>query len=282
MAEKFMDFVQKYNPYHDAKGRFTNGGKASFFSIPKNKELASRLKEKEKKRINGLSSGHEINSDSKKENGSIDNSVSIDRNKCRRFKNREEGIAYGDKQAKKDGLNENQTENLIYYTGKGYLSVNKYLRGNGSVEKDEIPKAKQCVKNLSDSIKKVKTEEDMIVYRGISPSALGLQNDKEYKELVGKTVRDKGFMSSSISSDMANNFAEKKIIGGKIVHGAVFEIAVPQGTNGVFADGRSNLEGECEFIMQKNSGIKIVDVKVSRVGKPTVIMAEYVGAEYGK
>ena len=47
---RYLEAIQKFNPYHDSKGRFTSGNSAISFSLPKDQKQADKWKQKEGER----------------------------------------------------------------------------------------------------------------------------------------------------------------------------------------------------------------------------------------
>jgi hypothetical protein len=57
MAFSFYDMILKYNPYHDARGRFTSGSGAASFSLGGSKTQRERAVARETERTAGMSGG---------------------------------------------------------------------------------------------------------------------------------------------------------------------------------------------------------------------------------
>lgn len=56
---RYLEAIQKFNPYHDSKGRFTSGNSAVSFSLPKDKKQADKWKQKEGERARNVARENE-------------------------------------------------------------------------------------------------------------------------------------------------------------------------------------------------------------------------------
>jgi hypothetical protein len=169
-----------------------------------------------------------------------------------------------DKWAK--GLSPTERNSMLDYQSNSwdgrktdYTQINGYLRGE---TKRPTKATKQAVDGLDSSLDKSSVPEDTIVYRGLHPSVLGGKPES----LIGKTIQDKGYVSTSLSRDVSKNFSNDTIA----------EIRVPKGAKGGYMDSVNKPEGqpEYELLLPRNSEFRVVSVEKS--GKITNVVMELV------
>ena len=64
---------------------------------------------------------------------------------------------------------------------------------------------------------------------------------------IGESIYDSGYMSTSLSDDRASQF------GGQLM-----EIRVPAGSNALFLNGYSDVEGELEVLFGRDTELSVV------------------------
>ena len=97
-------------------------------------------------------------------------------------------------------------------------------------------------------IARSKLSEPMIVHRGSGPELLGGLTDPQeiMKQFGGKTVRDKGFTSTST------------VIGSDFKGAIHYKITVPAGKGrGGFLEPMSHFPRENEFLIKRNAGFVV-------------------------
>lgn len=124
------------------------------------------------------------------------------------------------------------------YTGSAYHEINSSLRGG---------RTHSSVKFMDRAMYEV--TEDFSVTRGMGTEGFGLGyiGDDAVKQLVGKTIADKGFLSTSTNP----------IFGG----GVRLNIEVPKGARGHWAKPISIHSSENEFIMARGTRMTILGVE---------------------
>ena len=126
-----------------------------------------------------------------------------------------------------------------------YLRVNANLR-KGTGADDPV------VKGIDNLISRSKLPDDITVYRGLRAKHLGSNPEK----LIGKTITDNGFLSTSLSHDKASTlFAHSE-------GGAVIELRAFKGQNGFMmeADSPQSPE-EHEVLFPRGSSMKIISAE---------------------
>jgi hypothetical protein len=120
----------------------------------------------------------------------------------------------------------------------------------------------------------VPLKENMLLYRGISGALakdLMTIHDKSGGDLIGHTINDKGFLSTSPIEDAATNYARQSRFPISV------EIEVPKGTKAIPVPAGGNLfwngpKSDSEFILERGLTIKIT--KVEKIGKLLKLSAE--------
>lgn len=130
------------------------------------------------------------------------------------------------------------TDHLNQYKRKG-VTLNEHL--HHGIELDESQK--EFVGKMDGLLGSHRLHDDAVVYTGTS---------KKHAELLRKhsEVNHPGYLSTSLSQNSARAFAQDK--GGDIL-----KIHLPKGHPGLYVSHLSNYEGEREFVLPRNTKIKI-------------------------
>lgn len=163
-------------------------------------------------------------------------------------------------------LNDEELSCLHWYAGHGSVLINGYLAGaytmdeviNGDNDVDMTKERfEKSITMLSNMINNSPLDEPVILYRGVSQeqlydlyeAELYSGNVSEYVK-VGDEFTFSGFSSSSTDPSTAAKFADRRI---------VFEMK----TQSAFPNGsaRSARESELEFIINKDTTFKVIDVQ---------------------
>lgn len=133
---------------------------------------------------------------------------------------------------------------LRFYTGNNYTEMNRALRGTDYTTKnyaDHIRKAQQGMRPST---------QPLMLYRGTGLDALpGLgygSKLSDVQKFIGKTVQDKGFMSTSVGG--------KPAFGGKLL----IEFEAPTGTPMAFVDHISMHQGENEMLLAAGTKYRVI------------------------
>lgn len=165
----------------------------------------------------------------------------------------------------------NEMNFLSGYTGSLHSNINSLLRNN------EIPESANAIDScINKYMASVGLElDDMVLYRGISTRSIkkvfdlgeidiNLSDSEEVlsilKSLEGKSIVDKGYMSTSISESIAEDFLKDDL-------GIEFKIAAPKGTNGIFLEEITHSKNEQEFLLARNTNLLISDVSLKKSSK---------------
>ena len=149
---------------------------------------------------------------------------------------------------------------VVSYTDTFYSRVNYDLRWDNYEDFGEE------ISLLDSAISKFNLTNDIVVFRGVSKSAFGGSPPQ-----VGSVISDKAFLSTTVSKTTAQSFG----------NGYVLKINVPKGKGkGAYVDSISYHKGEREFLMPRNTKLKITGTangsKEGFGSDKTVVYAEYV------
>jgi len=136
---------------------------------------------------------------------------------------------------------------LDYYRGAGFININASLRGlpgGGKLEADEL--TKEMIHELDAIVSKNTLSQDSVLYRGFQPEQFGV---KDISTLVGKTIQDAGFVSTSIDERTGQTFAFSH-------DGVMARIIAPKGTNAAYMTS-----SEKEALLPRGRRFRIVDVE---------------------
>jgi 2'-5' RNA ligase len=158
-------------------------------------------------------------------------------------------------------LTASQKASLQYYTGTNYIKINKVLRA-GTVSSTS-PSTQEHIKQIKKGMRPL--SKPVTVFRNASFTALGVNDGSQLNGMVGKTISDKGFVSTSVRSSIG--------IGSPQVR---MEIHAPAGTMGHYVAGFSKYPTEKELLLDSGTQFKIKEVKQDAGGKSVVVL-EVVG-----
>lgn len=156
------------------------------------------------------------------------------------------------------------------YKGYGFNVVNYKLRGEKlsrrfweMAEIEDEKQLKGIMGKIDDTFQSSAAvlKEDVVLYRGFNWSKFG----KDPEKLVGVTIKNKGYTSTTSDEKYAKQFSMIENDSGEPV-GAVMRIRVPKGTRAVPAGafGKDKLK-ESEMVLDKGAKVKVVGMR--KVGK---------------
>lgn len=138
------------------------------------------------------------------------------------------------------------------YTGSSYVEINTALR-NGS---------RSLTANTLDN-GMVTFDRNMLLHRGTVAQNFGVRTNDELFGLVGKTISDKGFTSTSVGGRAA--FSREVIM----------EIEAPKGVaRGLYVDNISQHRGEKELVLASGTRFKVL--RVFRDGHKIIVRVRVV------
>lgn len=258
MAKSFSEICElaKFNPFHDAKGKFADHNGSASFSPGK---TGTKLQPKPGTTIHHQGGGKSTAIDPDEKVNDPPTKEEPKERSYRQFKGSEDFVkaeltAEKDAQWDKLSLNKKEIDSVHTYTTNAFGEINKHLRSNESTTKEN----KDHIENLKSVMEKSTLSEGMQLFRGSTTEALqgmfGTSDPKELKSLVGKTVHDKAFVSTTVN---------EKTLSGNVT----FKIKAAAGSKGLIIDGESKFPNENEILLPAGSKFKIASIKVK--GKKT-------------
>lgn len=137
------------------------------------------------------------------------------------------------------------------YTGDFYYkNINNYLRGLEELD----PASEAVLEILKAILKRAELPETMTLYRGMHRSALNqlLQSYPNVQELVGKTIAEPAFMSTSSDPGVARHFSQD---------GVVLVIEAPRGARAIDISALSEYDDESEYLFDTGQEMLITRVE---------------------
>jgi hypothetical protein len=134
------------------------------------------------------------------------------------------------------------------YTGTKYTDINGALRGGSGKFAEEVAAIDRAMAPIT---------EPVTVFRSAPIRALG-EGAADPAALVGKSLKDPGFMSTSLSD----------LGGGKFVGQVRFEIECPPGTMGRYVGRLSSVAAEEEVLLARNTQLQVQSATLSPPGYP--------------
>ena len=142
--------------------------------------------------------------------------------------------------------------------------MNKQLRKYGPVGLTQA--GERIMKNLDSALSKYTTDSNITLYRGGSADLLGGYSTlSDIQKLIGKTVQDNGFMSTSTES--VGSF------GHYPIH---YKLQIPSGSQvGAPVSSVSKHPNENEFLLSRRPQFKVKSAKQS--DNKIVVTLQYIG-----
>jgi hypothetical protein len=139
-----------------------------------------------------------------------------------------------------------QKASLTYYTGSSYTTINGYLRGVAGYKNAGTPTILNHVKNMQAGMRPLPV--GLISRRGTGLDQFGVKTIAQLQALEGKTLQDKGFMSTTLNK--------------KAGFGAIkLTVRVAAGTKAAYVQKTSHFKSENELILTAGTKYKVVKVE---------------------
>lgn len=145
---------------------------------------------------------------------------------------------------------------LRKYTGSAYQDMNMHLRDGLSVGRSTTNAITEAQRGMRPST------QPILVHRGTNFSQFGVQDAAQARQLVGKTMQDNGFMSTSVGGSAA--------FGGDVL----LEIECPTGTPMAFVKSISKYSRENEMLLAAGTKYRVLSVREG--GTKTVVRVRVV------
>ena len=183
-------------------------------------------------------------------------------------------------------LNKDEKRAINEYTTSAYSKINNLLRGKYKGETKEKFKNKYTptINNISKALRKAKAHDNIMVYRGTTPSIfkgyltekeldgildMAIDLDKLNKKVKGLIIEDKGFMSTTVNS---NGTTAESFAGGILL-----EIKVDKGaTGGAYIAPISKFKAEGEWLLDKGTKLQIEEITMDKDTEGYKIICRYI------
>ncbi|MBC6310983.1 ADP-ribosyltransferase [Listeria sp. FSL L7-1582] len=162
-----------------------------------------------------------------------------------------------------DSLSSAEKSAIQQYTGSDYRKINSYLRGISDSLDDIEP---SVIDNIKSGLGKSSVPHDVQVYRGTDMRPfediieIGKDGSFNYDSLIGKTIKDDGFVSTAIVQESSFDFFD-----------VAWEINVPKGAEGAYIGNISNVPSEAELLLNAGQEMLIKSVDVGIDGKINIV-----------
>lgn len=175
-------------------------------------------------------------------------------------------------QTKWDAMTDSEKEGVYQYTSFWYSDINTALRERQTPNS----RIQAYIDGATEALKKWHAAEDVMVFRGANhhwtANLLGgtesqLDNPAFLRSRIGKTVTDRGFMSSGTHEYSAWG-------------GVQYKIYVRKGVEGMYVDPISANSGEKEFLFNRDTRFVVHQIKTDSRGKVSELVLEAIDTKH--
>lgn len=131
----------------------------------------------------------------------------------------------------------------------GYARVNSALRAG----KELKGATKKIVDGMDEAVQSTRLNENVTLFRGIDDGATDLIEAFDSGDLVGKTLQDRAYQSTSLDLESASGLLDRE-------GGMMLEIRAPRGTNAAIGS-----RDEAELILGRETGLRVVETGLREV-----------------
>jgi hypothetical protein len=154
------------------------------------------------------------------------------------------------------GQTKDEKRALWIYSGDGFRAINNQLRGRTSQYADP-GETQKLIDTLDGAMARSRLTSQVTLYRGMADYSGKYKTD----DLVGQTIKDPTFISTSRSEDEANKFFAETGGGFDHSNSYIMEITAPKGTHAIDLDntawGHQRAYGEQEVLLDRNAKVHI-------------------------
>ena len=164
-------------------------------------------------------------------------------------------------------LSDAERQGIQWYTGSWYSAMNTDLREGKPSSAD----VQRLIDGATSGLAKWKAAQDMVTFRGANlhwtANLLGgteaqMSDAAFLRSRIGKTVTDKGFMSTGTHEDSAW-YADVK-----------YTIFTRKGVQGMYVDPISMNKGEYEFLFNRDTEFKVHMIRTNSSGQIIELVLE--------
>ena len=171
----------------------------------------------------------------------------------------------------KNGKFDPDIDQAIYeYSGREYRPINKGLRdGFDSFDPEDVEYLQERIANLDKAFEVSVLTENQTLYRATSSRVFGTRPIEELQALVGQTIEDKGFVSTSISDKyLKGGFDTALLDAEQRARQVAFIIDAPKGTKALdltALDVSANPQ-EAEILLKRGTKFKVKKIELRDIG----------------
>lgn len=185
-----------------------------------------------------------------------------------------------------DSLSYGESQLLLNYSGFNYKHINAVLRGTWNYEENGDISKSQEFRDIANKLQHVIMEkptnlnDNITVFRGVNLSYFkqyGIESVEDLKNLEGKYMLDRGFVSTSVKEDKCF-FEQENDLGLK--YNVKIEYMVPhEFKDGIYLNGNMSYSpGQQEFLINAANLSRVSSVTINEEGtaivKATIIPKE--------
>ncbi len=149
----------------------------------------------------------------------------------------------------REALSLSERTAISQYTKRDFLTINPVLRGMKKESDYFMAKVEKQISLISGALQKSELPEKIFLFRTINSHYLGDLEKIKPQQLIGKTIQEKGFLSTSL--------VPLFYYPGRLS----MVIKAPEKINGAFLGSLSKYSGECEFLLDKGQELLIKNAK---------------------
>lgn len=150
-----------------------------------------------------------------------------------------------------------QQSALVEYTGSGYLEMNNYLRSGTTPTANSM--LQQKVVAVQSAMMPLQENTKLMRGTGWDQLPAGFQSIDGAKKLLGKTIQEPAFMSTTVAG-----------MGGGFGGSVKLEIEAPVGTQAAFVKSISQHPGENEMLLAAGQKFRVLEVTPDGFGGATI------------
>lgn len=152
----------------------------------------------------------------------------------------------------KDNIDTNNIGYLLYaYSGSMNIIYNRLLRGSKDFDENEIEEYSRNIAIITEEISKLELPENIIAYRYTNRKWFSNLFESS-KPRVGEIFTDKGFMSTTLVSELLKEFAKEHR------YNCILKLYLPKGTKGAYLKFDNSILNEQEFLLPPNSTFRLI------------------------
>ena len=180
-----------------------------------------------------------------------------------------------------DSLSQDELLDLRTYTGYNYKNINAILRNNwsydvnGALTEEKRVEFKKLAEKIDEILSKfIMPQVNLVAFRGTtldSFSSYGISDISQLSSLGGKFLYEPAFTSTSILE--GTSYYNKKLDDGRFCNVGIRYLIPSESNDGalLFNEDTSYAVTQNEFLLNKGSLSKVIDVKIDEQSRTAVL-----------